>query len=413
MIRGIQKLIFGVLLLGMASPVFGQAPPPPEVMFLLDNSASMRRSPTSERADGLPSCIEDYEVRERNVNGAVERRVTSIQGETITTRNLSAMQMVRNVLGGHPIHSSRDPNLITCFRDSVDFPRDIAQAGYLELVNAGRVMGDEALVIPKPGDPDDAIFYRYVQGQCPDFNPARPEACRPFRLVDENTPDANFADDSVLEPYAAGIKFGMMTLDDDPGLARSWPISFGRLGSFGEDQGVTGPRVAAANLQFPGLIANAFIAPRLRPEGGIEAPNLGARGPGEGRPGDLIASGVGMMVRGARQAFEPVAETETSIRSHTDYFKHQVRRLTAFGFSPMAAFLSDLAYYYQTQAGSAPDSFGLVPDLQYARRQHVAIMITSGGQTNYYGSRSCVRTGFRCQTPPEFPYRPRANTSQH
>ena len=68
--------------------------------------------------------------------------------------------------------------------------------------------------------------------------------------------------------------------------------------------------------------------------------------------------------------------------------------------------VSDLAYYYQTQAGTAPERFGLLPDLDYQRRDHVAVLITSGVESNFYGSRNCLRTGLRCETPVAFPYEP-------
>jgi hypothetical protein len=103
-----RDLIVMVTLL--ASVANAQDRPPPEVMFLIDNSASMRRAPTSPRADGLPECIENFEYRERLVNGVTERRITAIEGATIMMTHLSGMQMIRNVLGGNSINNSADPN---------------------------------------------------------------------------------------------------------------------------------------------------------------------------------------------------------------------------------------------------------------------------------------------------------------
>ncbi|MBV71692.1 MAG: hypothetical protein CMH52_10165 [Myxococcales bacterium] len=399
-----KKYLYIALFLGWPAVAFGQDNLPPEVMFLIDNSASMRLSPTSPRPDKLPDCNESFEVRERDVDGVIERRVTLSDEPLIQTRHLSALQMVRNVIGGNPINNTGDPNLITCFRDRAEFPRNVAQAGYLELVNAGRVMGDEALVIPDPNDAGEAIFYRNLQGQCFDFDPRQPDACRPIRLVDENTPDVRFANDSALERYATRVKFGMMTLDDDPGASRTWPRLLGRNSSFGTDEGATRQTVAAANQRFPGLLDNAFIVNRLSAPDAVNAPNLGARGPGGGQPGDLIASNTGDLLNGTRRPFEPIADDGVSLERHTNYIKHQVRRLTSFGFSPLTGLVHDLKYYYETQSGAAANRFGLLPDLNYARRTHVAVLITSGDETNFYGSRNCVRTGFRCETPPSFPY---------
>jgi len=383
------------------TPGWAQERLAPEVMFLIDNSASMRRSITSPRADGLPECNEQYTTTTRETNGVTERRVTSIEGDLVTTQHMSRLQIVRNVLAGNPIHGAADPNRITCFKDAIEVPHDRAVNGYFDLLAMRGPMADEAIVVPDPENAERAIFYRYVQAQCHDYDPARPEACRPLRLVDEATPPERFQTDGVLHKYANRIKFGMMTLDDDPGLAREWPVHFGRLGSFGLDQLEANLRPEARHL------ADAFLAKKILEDENLAAtPNLGARGPGEGRPGDLVAGNAGSFVNGQPRAFEPVSDVEDSITRHTDYLMYQIRRLTAFGFSPLAALMYDLKYYYLTQSGAAPDSFGLLVEPNYARRDHVAILITDGNESSFYASRNCVRVGLRCPPHPAYPYLP-------
>ena len=131
------RLVLATTLL-FSLPVAAQENLPPEVMFLLDNSASMRLSPTSPRPDKLPECNETYEVRERNVNGIAEKRVTETDVPFVQSAHLSALQMVKQVLGGRAMGAGDDPNRVTCFKQALPFPRNVAQDGYLELVNAGQ-----------------------------------------------------------------------------------------------------------------------------------------------------------------------------------------------------------------------------------------------------------------------------------
>ena len=366
----------------------------------------MRLSPTSPRPDKLPECNETYEVRERNVNGIAEKRVTETDVPFVQSAHLSALQMVKQVLGGRAMGAGDDPNRVTCFKQALPFPRNVAQDGYLELVNAGQPQGDEALVVSDPTDPAQAVFYRSVQGVCVGANGAVPPNCSPMKLVEETALPTAFADDGVLRRYADSVKFGMMTLDDDPGPSRTWPRALGRNSSFGQDEIDNQATVNAAVGRFPNLLQEAFIVNRLSSPDSVRAPNLGARGPGDGQPGDLIASNAGSLVNGRPRPFEPITDENRSIERHTDYLRYQVQRLTPFGFSPLTAMVSDLAYYYQTQAGTAPERFGLLPDLDYQRRDHVAVLITSGVESNFYGSRNCLRTGLRCETPVAFPYEP-------
>ena len=53
--------------------------------------------------------------------------------------------------------------------------------------------------------------------------------------------------------------------------------------------------------------------------------------------------------------------------------------------------------------GQQADPSGLLADPRYAEREHVAILITDGQPTNFYGDRACVRTGFACAFPARFP----------
>jgi hypothetical protein len=179
-----------------------------------------------------------------------------------------------------------------------------------------------------------------------------------------------FEPDGVVFNELDTIKFGLMTLD-------AMPQASGAPGdhySFGEERLDVPPLVAArvgtgTPVGFSGALAR-----------GITRPNLGAR--------DVDAP-FGGLVRGSRGAIDAVGEadpdavideTPESIRAHNRYVMDRIRAVVPFGFTPLGPLLHDLTTYYDQEDDADPAA---------QCRPRVAVLITDGAPTEYYGGQRC------------------------
>ncbi|MEE2789639.1 MAG: hypothetical protein VX589_20030 [Myxococcota bacterium] len=378
----------------------------PEVIIMLDNSASMNRP--IGRPDGLtvPQCTEDFTTRTRVRRGVTERVINQSGAPTFTTYS-SRFHMLIRTLAGREVLPISDENKVACYADPTELPLSIVNEGYANLADLHPYFAEEAVARVDPNNPNQGQFLRYMLGQCVPNNPGDdPDNCTPYVLVDGETLPTKFNEDGVLHRFASTIKFGLMTLDDDPNVTREWPDAFGGSKSFGNEHRAGGVDAGANAL-------TAVLARRLTVDVGNQdaprTPNLGAQAPGTNKPGQLVPGNMGMVVAGTKRPYRVVGESENDITRHTNFVIDQLRDLSAFGFSPLTAFLHDLNFYYRLQNPAVPPNeisnrFGVVADLEYGCRQHIAVLITDGGESNYYANEQCLRNGVNCPAHVGFPY---------
>ena len=405
--RVVQTMVYLLLIvLAWSTELHAQGTSVPEVMIMLDNSASMNRPINRPGGLTVPECREDFSVRVRQRRGVTERVINQDGGLNYTTHG-SRFHMVSRTPAGREILPIADENQLTCYAVPTELPLAVVSEGYAGLADLNPYFAEEAVARVNPSNPNQGQFLNYTLGQCVPNNPGDdPNNCTPYILIDDETRPNKFREDGVLHRFASTIKFGLMTLDDDPGVAREWPEALDGSKSFGNEHRAGGVDAGANAL-------TAILAARLSIEPGNQdaprAPNLGAKAPFTNKPGQLVASRFGMRVSGDDKPYAEVNETATSIQRHTNFVIDQIRALSAFGFSPLTAFLHDLRFYYQLQNPAIPGNdisnrFGLIPDLSYSCRQHIAILITDGGESNYYANEQCLRNGVNCPAHVGFPY---------
>ena len=200
----------------------------PEVMLLIDNSASMNRT----FANGPPECIDDFKTRTR-VRRGVRERVIELDGDVKYTTQGSRLHIVTRELAGYEIRPIDDDSKMACFADPTELPLDVVTNSFAGLADLHPYFAEEVSARVNPDDPDKGEYIRYLLGQCIPNNPnADPQSCTPYTLVESDTPPSRFDRDGILHRFATRIKFGMMTLDDDPNVEREWPNALGGSKSF-------------------------------------------------------------------------------------------------------------------------------------------------------------------------------------
>ncbi len=206
--------------------------------------------------------------------------------------------------------------------------------------------------------------------------------------------------DGIIHQELERIKFGLMTFDTEP---KNGADEAGHY-SFGDDED-------DAELRVPIGIANAVSGMSGNVARGITDINVGARN--EAAPfGPLIRGSKGRL----RKAGDPanadprllgVTEAPADVALHNHFVMDQVRAMVPYGWTPISPLLRDLVHYYEEEADT---------DRAFLCRKRVAVLITDGAPTQYYGGQDCANDGAcgvpgarcvrgECRYPAGYPYK--------
>ena len=223
------------------------------------------------------------------------------------------------------------------------------------------------------------------------------------RASDAASGSAALRADGIVQQELQRIKFGLMTFDTEP---RAEVDATGHY-SFAHDE-------RDDTLQVPLVIANGVGTGTVNMSGnsarGITRPNAGARNE-EAPFGPLVRGNKGLVTVGGNEARDrAIGESADDVEQHNTYVLEKVRAMVPHGFTPIAPLLHDLVSYYDEEKDS---------DRGYLCRKRVAVLITDGAPTEYYGGQPCnlavncgaqgarcvVRNGGRvCIYPKGYPY---------
>lgn len=216
-----------------------------------------------------------------------------------------------------------------------------------------------------------------------------------------------FGDDGLIYQHRRDIKFGLMTFDTHPS-----PDAV-IAGHFSFPTGGDNAVVAANVANAAGAVSVEAVASsdRINADAkGVANPNLGIRNI-DAPFGPLIPSARGMLGLPRRL----VAEDMGAVEAHNLYVMDQIRRLVPVGFTPIAPMLNDAVTYYSMVRDPANVEYDPAVDC----RRRVAVLVTDGKPTDYYGGQACgaggvCADGGRCVNrnganicvyPEGFPYR--------
>jgi len=377
----------------------------PEVILMIDTSASMRGQIGGGPQAGPPSCPRVEDTRERALFGVTLEQAVRFDEPIMVPA--TRLDVVRRVLAGNLTSSAGAMDRMACVVQEVATPsRDIESRNQYQVVaGANSPEGREVIDRPLLGDPGQYGYDRI-----------RPVACVPHcdaptrvYMADGALPAEWKMADGILQQHGDAFRFGLMTLEDSPTDQRDWPSFRALETSFAEDTNDATIRMPAGLARSASLIPHLTGADTEVSDADLtrmsQRPNYGARGLGNGSIGDLIPGTMGVMNGGTPRHFTPVNANDNGLESHAEYVAHQVRRLTAYGHSPLTAFIHDLKHYYRAVN---PEDVGpsdpILPDAKYRQRQHMAILITDGGESRMYGARNCLRANSGCPAGVGAPY---------
>lgn len=233
---------------------------------------------------------------------------------------------------------------------------------------------------------------------------------------------AAFDDDGLIYQNRRSIKFSLMTFDGHPehNGGRNGQFSFPDPQQVPAGDGVAVPQAVADAVGQDTVAGIATLDGATGVARGITTPNLGARRWNPPIGGGLIPANWG----NTRSPEALVGEDAASVESHNLLVMDEIRRLVPVGHAPVAALLRDALAYFQAERGEL-DGASLTPepidllDRAAACRKRVAVLVTNGKPTEYYGGQSCnghadcgdrgrcvVRGGEQvCAYPEGYPYR--------
>ncbi len=329
-----------VAVMALPSEAEAQARVKPEVMILLDTSASMsfpddQRKPLNANDADNPWCSPpDANAPSRDVSYGRSR-----------------MMVAQDVLTG------ASPMPHWCIYHDPQFREQ-----HHELGGDHQWVHTRAMCCAEGLDPE--------LGTCDAWAPCGNDHGQVFDR-DDKAEAAHYGEEQGLIPeHLHTIKFGLMTFDSHPNNAA----------------GVNGHFSYGRTLDVPNNIANdvgrgamaGFSAAIAR---GERQPNLGARGPRKRHAGGLVRSYRGIDQDGAVEWNEPVGEEQEEVASHNRLVMDRVRRVVPIGGTPLAPLLDDALHYYDRADDQDPKA---------ACRKRVAVLITDGSPSRYYGGQLCA-----------------------
>ena len=342
----------------MAASALADEPAKPEIMFVINTSGSMQRTPDQ---NGTLSSFAQCAV--------------SAAGASNGNHALSAMHQIQNVLSGAPRLPLNESSQRCIY--------DVLETSEAEHVKAVELYNTDIPFIRRSLMPTGTEVITstntkgYVLSERACCLQSNGDQCSAWRICDDEAGAASFNADGLLHQYGQAYKFGLMTTDFDPDVSDS----------FGEDEAQPSLSVAPQYLTNP-VIAQFYA--QLRGIPATAHPNYGAM-PMLGNvssvaTGSLVAPHRGKLNNGRVSERAIIGESERQLRAHTDYVIRRVRGLKPSGFGAFTAQLRDYRTYLEKSTQP-----GLLNDARGSCRQRVVIIIgESETSSKAYHSPGCL-----------------------